>query len=550
MGIFSSIGSAIKSAYNTIKSAITGTKSTASAGMAFPLLPGTTIQGGKVVQNQTPLPNMSTPYGPAVGQQGGNPPVVLKSGSGAPSMGATYANYQNSYGGLSPTPSPVTISGGTSRTSGGTATTTSSTMDSSRSSLGSISASSLASTPSVGSLPSSPGYSSVSPISTAGLGAGAVVGDRIIGANGVDLGPANPADTVGGGKDKGLLEKLGLIPKEESVYDDPEVKRQQAEVRRQQEVVKGLSSQLDNIVAKQQADLLNLREIGSKEGVTETVYGGQQLTINREAAIRALPIQAQIATAQGNLELAQDYLSEITKIKQDQISKDFAYNMEVFRITRDFMTAEEKKKLDAIEKEETRAYNQAQDDLSMLDSFAKANPAQASQIWSLQNTIGTPQFRDNLARVVGALPTDSTGGNFTAQEVRKLEQAGLVNAPRQNQLDYLYGSSSGGTFTPTQTNKGAANAGLGIDTFSVLGDDVKNYYVNLSPTAAQSLKDTIAEVASGETNPQEVKDYIKNNGVSPAVANYLNDLIDAATPQGGDGSFWSNAWSNIKGLFQ
>ena len=142
----------------------------------------------------------------------------------------------------------------------------------------------------------------------------------------------------------------------------------------------------------------------------------------------------------------------------------------------------------------------------------------------------------------------TTGGSFTAQEQRKLEQAGLVDASRQEQLDYLYGKSTT-NFTSTQINKGAVNAGLEIDLFDSLPDDVKNYYVNMTPSAAQSLKDTLAQVANGEMDAQEVKDYIKNKGVSPAVSSYLNDLIDAATPEPKT-SFWSNAWSTIKSLWQ
>lgn len=48
--------------------------------------------------------------------------------------------------------------------------------------------------------------------------------------------------------------------------------------------------------------------------------------------------------------------------------------------------------------------------------------------------MGVPQ------KVASVPPTSSTtSANFTSQEKRKLEQAGLSNAPRQEQLDYLYG---------------------------------------------------------------------------------------------------------------
>lgn len=42
--------------------------------------------------------------------------------------------------------------------------------------------------------------------------------------------------------------------------------------------------------------------------------------------------------------------------------------------------------------------------------------------------------------------TSSSGGGFTSQEKRRLEQAGLLNADRQEQLDFLYGSGGGDDF--------------------------------------------------------------------------------------------------------
>ena len=57
----------------------------------------------------------------------------------------------------------------------------------------------------------------------------------------------------------------------------------------------------------------------------------------------------------------------------------------------------------------------------------------------------TPAQRAAVDKIfkTGAIGT-GTGTNFTAQEQRKLEQAGLLTAPRQEQLDYLYGDSGDG----------------------------------------------------------------------------------------------------------
>ena len=131
------------------------------------------------------------------------------------------------------------------------------------------------------------------------------------------------------------------------------------------------------------------------------------------------------------------------------------------------------------------------------------------------------------------------------------------------------GGGGGGTttykFTSTQLNKGAANAGLSLTDFQNLDGDVQNYYVNLSPTNAQNLKDTIANVQSGAQSAEEVIEYIKSKSVAPAVEAYLIGLVQfvasqttAQTKQPGviTQTFqditqtYNNIWSGIKSLFQ
>lgn len=57
---------------------------------------------------------------------------------------------------------------------------------------------------------------------------------------------------------------------------------------------------------------------------------------------------------------------------------------------------------------------------------------------SLDDDVFTAQKK--ASRVAAATRArESAGGGFTDQEMRRLEQAGLSNAPRQEKLDYLYG---------------------------------------------------------------------------------------------------------------
>lgn len=192
-----------------------------------------------------------------------------------------------------------------------------------------------------------------------------------------------------------------LIPKRENINDNKQIRTANAEVMKQKQVVSDYTSQLNSVVAKQNADLLNLRGIGSQEGVTETVYGGQSAAINREAAIKALPIQAQLAGAQGNLQLAQDYLTQLTTIKQEEINNTFQYKMQVFDSIKDFVTSSEKTRLDKMEKDENRLYQEKRDNVNAQDQWAKIaiSNGQSSLVNGIANlNPASPTFTQDLAR--------------------------------------------------------------------------------------------------------------------------------------------------------
>lgn len=123
-----------------------------------------------------------------------------------------------------------------------------------------------------------------------------------------------------------LLQSFGLQGEQESKADlyedtygvsDRQAKRDYEAGRRD---VSNYTSQLNNIVAKAQAESLGLE--GQGRGITESIIGGQQAQINREAAIQALPIQAQLASSQANLEEATRHLDNLFKLKsQDADAK-------------------------------------------------------------------------------------------------------------------------------------------------------------------------------------------------------------------------------------
>lgn len=522
---FSSAKSAIGNAAKNSLAAVVSPFSQAAGKSSLPASQPNYKGLNNVEQTSSGYNNMSTPLGDARGGVGkGN--IVQATVSGPKNIygdlnrssrqSTTPKVYYgaNSYGGSAPV--PKTIGAGQRSSSSSSSSSASSTPSTSSSSLSSslaggdissrfgISSESMSSSPSI-SLPSAPSYGSVSSVTNAGL-AGAVSETQTYDPESGLFVP-NTADANAVSEEerrkKDFEELLGMTPKKDSVYDDKEVKRQQKEVKARQEEVNNYTAQLNNIVAKRDADLLKVRGVGAEEGVTEAVYGGQATTIEREAAIRALPIQAQVAAAQGNLELAQDYLSELITVKRDMIDADYEYNKLKFSAIEGFLSKEEKIRLDKITKDEDRAYDRAQKNLDLQDSWAKTAIENGqnylvSRIHALN--AGDPQFQEKLGQIIAGIQDKDVGdgsgsidltaedrrilagGGFSANEIDAIASdvskygidsvlEGLTDKRQKDAVMKVYGGAEDNTqfltrdyfeslFTKDQLEEAAATAGF------------------------------------------------------------------------------------------
>lgn len=99
-------------------------------------------------------------------------------------------------------------------------------------------------------------------------------------------------------------------------------------------------------------------------------------------------------------------------------------------------------------------------------------------------------------------------------------------------------STGGNTFTTTQLNKGAANAGVPIDTFKSYSVDAQNYFIN-NGTALKKFLDAIATYKKDGESRQDVLDAINTKfegsevpvEVKDKVMNYFNTLYPAPAPK-------------------
>jgi hypothetical protein len=195
------------------------------------------------------------------------------------------------------------------------------------------------------SAPSGPNYAGMMNETNAGLGADGVTGTfntSVTSTTGEETAPKDEQSAV-----NKYLESLQAAkekaPTQEELYSKA---LEQSGLEEARTRMNNTQNQINSITAKMNQDLLSLRGVGSAEGVTEAVYGGQQSQISREATIRLLPLQAQLAADQGNYEAAQENTNLLFNIysKDAQNSLDF-YEKQAQVIYQD-ASAKEKEKLD------------------------------------------------------------------------------------------------------------------------------------------------------------------------------------------------------------
>lgn len=403
MSFFSSIGSAIKSAYNTVKSGISnafskvsGKSNVAAVGAVNTPTSGSaprTINAVQVPSAVGPVGSASYNAYVASNPQG----TTISSGSNS-SGGVGAASYGPQL--------PVNISAGRQSSSGSSSPTLNlSGYNPSAFAPTTISAKSLGA--------QTGGLGGASLQSTGGsIGNPVTLSSAPTSVNPGTIDNTRLAGTVSGYKqynsktgqfddvtqpqeqtlDSKVQKELDILkkyaPEKASVYDDPQVIAARNERQRLQQALQVPTAELNAIVAKQNQDLLQLRQTGSQEGVTEAVYGGQQNAINYNAAIRALPLQASISAIQGDLKLAQDYLTELTQVKQDQINKQYEYNKNQFEAIKSVLTREDERAYKELTTKNDRAYKEQQDLIKYqaeLTTNALAQKAPTSVINRINN---------------------------------------------------------------------------------------------------------------------------------------------------------------------
>jgi len=193
----------------------------------------------------------------------------------------------------------------------------------------------------------------------------------------------------------------GLNDKKESASDTFKRIEKQSGLRQAQQDVQNYTSQINTITSNAQAQSLSLE--GQGRGQTSSFVGGEQARISREAAIQALPIQALLANAQGNKELAQTHLDTRFKLEMQDAQSQYDYKLKVVGAVYEFASTQEKRRLDEIAQDKANEFTLKRDEAQFTrDKFMKqmginADMAMFNAKLSAESKASVGQYSGNVA---------------------------------------------------------------------------------------------------------------------------------------------------------
>lgn len=208
-------------------------------------------------------------------------------------------------------------------------------------------------------------------------------------------------------------------------------------LRRAQQEENMYSEQINTIQANAQAAQLKLE--GQGRGITDTIIGGQQARINREAAIAALPVQAQLAAAQGRVEIAQKHVDMLFQAKVADLNADTQWKNNLAQSMMSVATATQSNILQAKMNEISMANQKAQANLAYsrdLQSQA-INNGQGNLLTSLTSIDPkSPTFEQDIAKFASQLSKPVAAGSPKAPT---LQNFGTSDAPNWKEYNYSTG---------------------------------------------------------------------------------------------------------------
>lgn len=354
---------------------------------------------------------------------------------------------------------------------------------------------------------------------------------------GIEAGTATQADIYNlqrleSDKTQGDIKKMfeNLIsekPSQEQLYSEA---LQQSGKEEAQRLFNEKQAQLNQIVTKAQAAQLSV--IGQGRGIPEVIIGGQQAQIAKEAAIQALPVQAELAAAQGNLEMANENLNTWYKIKSEDAASEFAFKTKIADYAIQFATKDQADRISFIKDAYKEQADKTQANLAAMQNIA-LEVAKNGKSTTFINNIDPK----SSTAILDTIRLAGSGLVAPSQEIINVGDSVVIWDKNQNKIiKTLYGGTRD---IPTRIGNASNFSSVINQTASFGGtnqerDNIKNnltnYINNQDYNAAYTeIKNNVGKSLTGTT-----KTRFEDASIDSAVLSGLKTKIKEFETAGGD----------------
>lgn len=272
------------------------------------------------------------------------------------------------------------------------------------------------------------------------------------------------------------------------------------------------TSQINSIVKNSEAAKLALE--GQGRGQTTGFLGGEQARIGREAAIQALPVQAQLASVQGKIQVATDYINKWGALLVQDANDKYNFKVNTIKAVYDFGTAQDKIKFDDLA-------SQAKAKKDAEVALANAKTKAISQALSQPGGNAVVQAIQNATDengVVAAL--GKYNGDILAQEAQRANIAQSYASIANSNTDRLIKLASAGDKT--------AITKLGFDPNAIVNESTINVQKLMADPVATSYDKNSSVITALLSPKSKVSEGARTSmATTLGVINSLNDIAIA-----------------------
>lgn len=185
----------------------------------------------------------------------------------------------------------------------------------------------------------------------------------------------------------------------------------------QRQIVNDLTARINTITARATANTLQVT--GQGRGVPEAIIGGQQAEIQKQAAIEALPLQAELAAAQGNLKMAEDRLNTLFTVRSTDATNQYNTVNSLIESVKDFADEQQKNALADKKTQEQNAFTLKLNNINFAQDLTKTalangDAATAAKIAKIDPS--SPTFDSQIAMASSGM-SGGTGGKIDESKV-------------------------------------------------------------------------------------------------------------------------------------